>query len=62
MEKPRKAETLLDPIVLDDLELAAVSGGVASVPTGGFFNFTNSSNSGNVTNSFNNSFNNSSNT
>jgi hypothetical protein len=42
---------LLEPIELDDVELAAVAGG--------FFDFTNSSNSGNVSNSFNNAFNNS---
>ena len=60
MEKARETGTLLQPIVLDDLELAAVAGGTPV--TGGFFNFTNSSNSGNVNNSFNNSFNNSSNT
>ena len=42
---------LLEPIELDDVELAAVAGG--------FFDFNNSSNSGNVSNSFNNAFNNS---
>jgi hypothetical protein len=51
MEKSRDIGTLLEPVELDDPELAAVAGG--------FFNFTNSSNSGNVRNSFNNAFNNS---
>jgi|RhiMetdeSRZDD1v2_1073273.scaffolds.fasta_scaffold3331161_1 hypothetical protein len=39
----------LEPIELNDAELAAVAGG-------GFFSFRNSSNSGNLTNSLNNSF------
>jgi hypothetical protein len=45
---------LVEPLELDDVELAAVAGG--------FFDFTNSSNSGNVSNAFNNAFNNSANT
>jgi hypothetical protein len=59
VEQSLETGTLLEPIELNDAELAAVAGGLAPVPTGGFFNFTNSSNSGNVNNSFNNSFNNS---
>jgi hypothetical protein len=39
----------LEPVELNDAELAAVAGG-------GFFSFRNSSNSGNLTNSLNNSF------